>query len=296
MDRRAWLFGCMAIAAAGRPRMAQARPVIAVLNGAMADGMRDLVEELHGGLAELGRGRPRCRIAVPLRRRPARTSARLLDELLRLRPAVLVAVGPRPVMVARDARVALPVVAVHIDDPGGDGHCADGGAPGRLVHRHLGRLRRHPAAALAAAGRPRARFARRLAVLMNPQTVRPRAIRETLEPLEATLGRSSWSRPAAPHRSRRGVQDAGPRARQRPGGAGRRPVLGFAPRHRRTLPGDEAAVGVGRPRLPRCRRRGLVPGRCSCAVPPFDGADRQDPQGHAAGRDPVRAGHRSSNS
>ena len=111
MDRSAWLFGCVAIAAALPAARSQAHPVIAVLNGSLADGMRDLVEELRLGLAELGRvdGRDvqlQFRFAEG---RPERLPA-LLDELLKLRPAVLVAVGPRPVMVARDARVALPVV------------------------------------------------------------------------------------------------------------------------------------------------------------------------------------------
>ena len=117
MDRRAWLFGCIASAAALPAALSQPRPLIAVLNGAQADGMRELVEELHGGLAELGRVDGRnssCSSASP---RPDGAPAGLLDELLKLKPAVLVAVGPRPAMVARDARVALPVVAVYIDDP-----------------------------------------------------------------------------------------------------------------------------------------------------------------------------------
>jgi ABC-type uncharacterized transport system substrate-binding protein len=48
VDRRAWLFGCIAMAAALPTAQAQSRPVIAVLTGALADGMGDLVEILKG--------------------------------------------------------------------------------------------------------------------------------------------------------------------------------------------------------------------------------------------------------
>jgi putative ABC transport system substrate-binding protein len=186
MERRAWLFGCVAIAAGPPAAWPQARPVIAVLNGSMSEGMRDLVEELHGGMAELGRRDVEWQFRFA-EGRPEHLPA-LLDELLRLRPAVLVAVGPRPVMVARDARVALPVVAVHIDDPVVMGIAQTAARPGGwftgisaafdgVLQRRLQLL-----ADLVPVSQ------RRLAVLMNPKTVRAQGVRETLSPLEATLG------------------------------------------------------------------------------------------------------------
>jgi putative ABC transport system substrate-binding protein len=189
MDRRAWLFGCVAIAAALPAARSQAHPVIAVLNGSLADGMRDLVEELRLGLAELGRvdGRDvqlQFRFAEG---RPERLPA-LLDELLKLRPAVLVAVGPRPVMVARDARVALPVVAVHIDDPVLMGIAQTAARPGGnftgISAAFDGILQKRLQLMADLVPGPE----RRLAVLMNPQTVRPAGVRETLTPLETALG------------------------------------------------------------------------------------------------------------
>ena len=54
MKRRACVLGCVALAA-GAGAWGQTRPrVIAVLNGANAAGMSDMVEELRAGLAALG--------------------------------------------------------------------------------------------------------------------------------------------------------------------------------------------------------------------------------------------------
>ncbi len=189
MDRRAWLFGCIAMAAALPAARAQPRPVIAVLNGAQAVGMRDLVEHLRDGLAELGRldGRD-----VELQFRfaegqPERLPG-LLNELLKLQPAVLVAVGPRPVIVARDAKVALPVVAAVIDDPVVMGIAKTPARPGGnftgLSAAFDGILQKRLQLLADLVPGP----SHRLAVLLNPLTVRPEGVRDTLKPLEATLG------------------------------------------------------------------------------------------------------------
>jgi putative tryptophan/tyrosine transport system substrate-binding protein len=146
------------------------------------------VEELRGGLAELGRldGRDlelQFRFAEG---RPERLPG-LLDELLGLRPVMLVAVGPRPVVVARDVGVGLPVVAVNVDDPVAMGIAHTAARPG-------GRFTGISAAFDGILQRRMQLLAdlvpgqRRFAVMLNPQTVKPSLIRQMLEPLEAALG------------------------------------------------------------------------------------------------------------
>lgn len=190
MDRRAWLLGCAALLAAGRVAWGQpGRRGIAVLNGSPAAGMGDLVEELRAGLAALGHVEGRD-IELQFRfaeGRPERLPG-LLDELINLRPAVLVAVGPRPVIVARDARLALPVVAVHVDDPVQMGIAQSAARPGGrftgISAAFDGILeRRMQLLADLVPGPPR-----RFAVMLNPQTVQPAVIRQSLQPLEAALG------------------------------------------------------------------------------------------------------------
>jgi putative ABC transport system substrate-binding protein len=112
----------------------------------------------------------------------------LLTELLGLHPAVLVAVGPRPVVVARDAGVALPVVEVHIDVPVQMGFARTAARPaGRFTGISAafeGVLeRRMQLLADLVPGPPR-----RFAVMLNPQTVNPDTVRLAMVPLEATLG------------------------------------------------------------------------------------------------------------
>lgn len=187
MDRRACLFGFLTMAALPAVR-AQPRPVIAVLNGAPAQGMQDLVEELRRGLAELGRVDGRD---VDLQFRFAEAQPErlpgLLDELLKLGPAVLVAVGPRPVMVARDARVALPVVAVHIDDPVLMGIAQTAARPGGwftgISAAFDGILQRRLQLLADLVPAPR-----RFALLGNPLTNPMPGIRQDLPSLEGPLG------------------------------------------------------------------------------------------------------------
>lgn len=188
MDRRAWLWGCTALAAAPLSAWPQPRRLIAVLNGATAEGMREMVEELQRGLAEHGYVQGRD-IELQFRfseGRPERLGA-LLEELLRLKPALLVAVGPRPVVVARDANVALPVVAVHIDDPVELGIAQTAARPGGwftgISAAFDGILQRRLQLLFDLVPPPA-----HLAVLMNPQTVRAQDVREALQPLEAALG------------------------------------------------------------------------------------------------------------
>lgn len=191
MDRRGCVLGCIALGAAcaGAQAQERARRRIAVLNSATAAGMqRDLVDQLREGLAELGwvDGRDielHFRFADGHHERiPA-----LLDELLKLEPVLLVAAGPRPAIVARDAKVALPVVAAAIDDPVLMGLAESHARPGRnftgVSAAYEGILqRRFQLLADLLPGK------KRFALLLNPLTFSPSEARAVLDKLEPTLG------------------------------------------------------------------------------------------------------------
>lgn len=109
------------------------RPLIGYLQATSADPptLRTMVEPLERGLRELGRT-PGEHLDIEYRWAEGRLERlpALLAELLKLEPALLVAAGPRPVIVARDAGVTLPVVAVHVDDPVNMGLAASYQRPG----------------------------------------------------------------------------------------------------------------------------------------------------------------------
>ncbi|HEY6511899.1 MAG TPA: ABC transporter substrate-binding protein [Burkholderiaceae bacterium] len=189
MDRRACWLGCMALGAGCTAALAQGKPrLIAVLNAASAEGMRrDLVDGLREGLVGQGliEGRDfelRFRFAEgQYDRLPA-----LLDELLRLKPAVLVAAGPRPVLVARDAKVTLPVVAAGVDDPVVMGIAQSPARPGGnftgISAAFDGILERRLQLLADLVPIPR-----RFAVLANPLTVKAPEQRQLLAQLEGPL-------------------------------------------------------------------------------------------------------------
>ena len=152
---------------------------------------RDLVDALREGLAAQGliEGRDfelQFRFAEGKHERlPA-----LLDELLRLQPAVLVAAGPRPVIVARDAKVTLPVVAAAVDDPVAMGIAKTPSRPGGnftgISAAFDGILQRRLQLLADLVAPPR-----RFAVLANPLTVQMPDLRQFLStqerPLNGTL-------------------------------------------------------------------------------------------------------------
>ena len=190
MHRRAWLATSMALAAMRQAAWAQARPrVIAVLNGATAVGMKhDLVDALREGLASHGLVEGRD-IELHFRfaeGEPDRLPA-LLDELLRLKPAVLVAAGPRPVIVARDAGVTLPVVAAGVDDPVqmriAESHARPGGNFTGISAAFQGVLARRMQVLSDIVPAPR-----RFAVLGKPVTVDAADLRQAMNRLEGQVG------------------------------------------------------------------------------------------------------------
>lgn len=103
-----------------RGQSKRSRPLIAFLGGVSPDPatQRTMIDPFEQGLRALGWA-PGQELDIEYRwagGQPERLPA-LLAELLKLEPTLLVAAGPRPLIVARDAGVALPVLALHVDDP-----------------------------------------------------------------------------------------------------------------------------------------------------------------------------------
>jgi putative ABC transport system substrate-binding protein len=191
MNRRAWLLGWAALCAPWAGAWAQGRRrVVGVLNASNAQGMRPLlVEPVREGLAAAGwqEGRDidlHFRFAEGQHERlPA-----LLDELMRLQPAVLLAFGPRPVTVIRDANANVPVVAV-ADNPVETGLAKTLARPGgRFTGVSLtfsgGSILERRLQLLADLVPPPRRFG----VLFNPLTAKPEPLRDYLKTLEPALG------------------------------------------------------------------------------------------------------------
>ena len=111
----------------------------------------------------------------------------MVAELLRLPPDVLVTMGPRPTIVARDATRTVPVVAIFIDDPVEMGLAESLARPGRnftgvsafgieLVAKRLELMKQLVPAS------------RRVGILSNPITAPPRSEFEAnVRPLERDL-------------------------------------------------------------------------------------------------------------
>jgi putative ABC transport system substrate-binding protein len=160
----------MALAAMRQAAWAQARPrVIAVLNGATAVGMKhDLVDALREGLASHGLVEGRD-IELHFRfaeGEPDRLPA-LLDELLRLKPAVLVAAGV-------DDPVQMRIAESHAR-PGGNFTGISAAFQGVLARRMQVLSDIVPAP-------------RRFAVLGNPVTVDAADLRQAMNRLEGQVG------------------------------------------------------------------------------------------------------------
>lgn len=185
------------LAAAGVPLAAWAQPEprrarIAVLGGSAGfadpDTLRYMADPLRRGLRERGwiEGQ---NLLIEWRfaeGQPDRLPA-LLAELIAAPPDLLVAVGPRPVMLAKAATRSLPIVAVAVDDPVrmglADSHARPGGnitgvslAYDGILSRRLQLLKDFV---------PQAR---RFAVLMNPLTLPRAELESALVDLRRKLG------------------------------------------------------------------------------------------------------------
>lgn len=110
-----------------------ARPLIGYLGGVRPDAAvrRSMVQPLEDGLRTLGLA-PGRQVELVYRWADAQLDRLpgLLAELMALRPNVLVASGPRPGLVIRDAGGSLPTVVVPVDDPVTMGFAASYARPG----------------------------------------------------------------------------------------------------------------------------------------------------------------------
>jgi putative ABC transport system substrate-binding protein len=175
------LAGLIVWPRAGRTQPAQRKARIAVLGGGvgMSDAatMRNMIEPLRKGLRELGWVEGR-NLEIEWRfaeGQPERLPA-LLAEALASAADVLVAIGPRPALLAKDATRTLPIVAVPVDDPVQMGLADSYARPGRnitgLSGAYTGILSRRLQLL-----KDLVPDARRVGILMNPYTL-PRATLE----------------------------------------------------------------------------------------------------------------------
>lgn len=191
--RRTLLAAPLAVlAAAAAHAQAPRQAHVAVLGGSagLADPgtRRNIIEPLRDGLRALGWVEGR-NLAIEWRfaeGMPERLPA-LLAEALAASPEVLVTIGPRPALLARDATKTLPVVAVWVDNPVSMGLAASFARPGgnvtgisgfgeELVARRL-QLLKELVPTL-----------RRPAVLMNPLSVRRDLLEADLQRFGRQLG------------------------------------------------------------------------------------------------------------
>jgi putative tryptophan/tyrosine transport system substrate-binding protein len=172
------LLACAAVPLAAWAQPAPRRARIAVLGGSlgMADPatMRNMVEPLRKGLREWGWVEGQ-NLIIEWRfaeGKPQRLPA-LLAEALASTPELLMAIGPGPAMLAKEATRTLPIVAVPVDDPVQMGLADSYARPGRnitglsgayhgLLSRRLQLLK------------DLVPSVRRVGILMNPHTL-PRA-------------------------------------------------------------------------------------------------------------------------
>ena len=136
LSRRAAMAAALAGLAAGlgaQPRAPAGKARVGFLGAGIADpiSLRTTVEPFRQVLRELGHVEGQ-NLAIDLRWAHGRYERLpgLLDELLQLGPDVLVASGPRPALVAKDATKTLPIVAVAVDDPLQMGLVASHARPG----------------------------------------------------------------------------------------------------------------------------------------------------------------------
>lgn len=173
-----------------QPAQRQARIVVLGGSAGMADPgtRRHIADPLRDGLSRLGwiEGR---NLSIEWRFAEGRLELlpALLAEALALSPDVLVTVGPRPALLARDATKTVPVVAVWVDNPVSMGLAASFARPGgnitgvsgfgeELVARRLQLLK------------DMVPMLRRPAVLMNPLSVRRDLLEADLRRFGQQLG------------------------------------------------------------------------------------------------------------
>jgi len=183
-----WTVVPQRLRAQATPRRAR----IAVLGGSvgMADPaiMRSMVEPLRRGLRDLGwiEGRNldiEWRFAEG---QPERLPA-LLAESMAAKPDVLVAIGPRPALLAKDATRTLPIVAVPVDDPVQMGLADSYARPGRNITGLSGAYHGILSRRLQLL-KDLVPGARRVGILMNPYTLPRVTLEQDVDELRPRIG------------------------------------------------------------------------------------------------------------
>ena len=186
------LIGWAAVPLAGAAQPAPRRARIAVLGGSYGLNdpatVRTMIEPLRKGLRELGwvEGRNldiEWRFAEG---KPERLPA-LLAELLAFAPDVLLAIGPRPALLAKDATGTLPIVAGPVDDPVQMGLADSYARPGRNITGTSGAYEGILSRRLQLL-KDLVPGARRVGILMNPYTVTRDELEKGVEEDRRQLG------------------------------------------------------------------------------------------------------------
>jgi len=195
MQRRTVCLSLAAVAVwpgPGRAQPAQRLVRIGVLGGSAGltspSTQRVFVEPLRAGLRELGWVEGR-NLVIDWRfaeGQPARLST-LLAELIALSPDVIVTIGPRPALLAKQAAVKLPVVAVAVDDPVDMGLAASRTRPGGRITGTVGSFEGIVSRRLQLL-KDFVPEAKRFVVVMNPATLARPLLERELPQLARQLG------------------------------------------------------------------------------------------------------------
>ena len=195
MNRRALVAGALLAPLCGPVRVfAQPtrKPRIAFLGGTQSppdpSTLRYQVGPFREGLRALGYVEGQ-NIDIDYRwadGQPERLPA-LLAELLALGPDLLVASGPRPAMLAKEANLVIPVVAVGIDNPVTGGLVASLAQPGGNITGVSSSIGAEMIAKRLQALKEILPAARRFAILLNPTTAQRAGIEAELPGFEKVL-------------------------------------------------------------------------------------------------------------
>ncbi len=128
------LVGLLAWALRGIAQPAGRMARIGFIGGTARDSLSTWVDPLRQGLRELGYVEGQ-NYAFEFRWQEGKQERLpgLLAELIALAPDVIVTVGPRPAMLAKDATTTIPIVALGVDDPVAAGLAVSHARPGRNI-------------------------------------------------------------------------------------------------------------------------------------------------------------------
>lgn len=128
------LVGLLARPLGGIAQPAGRKARIGFIGGTARDSLSTWVDPLRQGLRELGYVEGQ-NYAFEFRWQEGKQERLpgLLAELIALAPDVLVTIGPRPAMLAKDATTTIPIVALGVDDPVAAGLAVSHARPGRNI-------------------------------------------------------------------------------------------------------------------------------------------------------------------